>query len=172
MRTVAETAGISETLLYRYFPCKRDLLRSALDLVNEHRAAMMQKAIATTNVPHLSLRSYLREMGRIYGDHFEAMAPWYALRVLELPLDDRERREVRDQIESGIQLLSHGIAARAVFPDPYVAARSFIGALHYHIMLQQRIGLERATPELQTIFLDELVDLFAARPASPALVSN
>ena len=168
MRAVADAAGIGEAVLYRYFPTKRDLLDGVIALAVEAADALYLAFVKTATV-QTTLRDFLTAVGTMFLNDADDTGPWYAMRLQALPLDEKQRDAVRESPERSIQLIADGLRLRGTFGDPYVAARSFLGALLYHHMVQVRVCTENSSPELRTIFVRELVDLFAGgREAQPS----
>lgn len=163
MRAVAERAGISEALLYRYHGSKRELLDAVIAHVTAEADALQEQYRRAAQASS-SLREFLLEIGTAFFEHLARMHPWYALRLQALPLDPEQRRAVVEAPERGFQTAARALAARGTFSDPYVTARAFFGAIHYQQMLLLRMDLEPQTPSLRRIFLDGLIDSIAASP--------
>jgi AcrR family transcriptional regulator len=159
MRTIAKAANISEALLYRYFSSKSLLLHSVVKSVLEQGIAL-NGAYALAARGKTSLRQFLLRIGHLCSAHVDNLHAWHVVRLLTLPLDEKERRAVMDEPEEAFQTVSDGIAARGTFADPYVAARTFVGTLE-HTDALARTRSEAPSPRLRAVFLNQLIELVA-----------
>ncbi len=169
MRTIANAAHISEALLYRYFSSKSLLLHSVVKFVLEQGVAL-NGAYAAAARGKTSLPQFLLRIGQLCSAHVDNLHAWHVVRLLALPLDDKERRAVMDEPEEGFRTVSDGTAARGAFEDPYVAARTFVGTLE-HTDALARTCSEAPSPALRAVFLDQLIELVAGGRARPRVKS-
>ncbi len=166
MRTIAKAAHISEALLYRYFASKSLLFHSVVASALEESVALNDSYVDAAR-GDTSLHEFLLRVGHLSGDHMDSLHAWYVVRLLALPLNDEERRAVIDEPERAFQTVSDGMAARGVFDDSYVAARTFMGTLEYTDALGRiRSGAERPSARLREVFLEQLIELVAGGRSS------
>jgi len=159
MRTIANAAHISEALLYRYFSSKSLLFHAVVKFVLEQGVAL-NDAYAAAARGKTSLYQYLLRIGQLCSAHVDNLHAWHIVRLLALPLDDKERRAVLEEPEEGFRTVSDGMAARGAFQDPYVAARTFVGTLE-HTDALARTCSEIPSPRLRAVFLEQLIELVA-----------
>lgn len=161
MRSVAEAAGIGEPLLYRYYRSKRELLDAVIAYVIAEAEALDARYARVARVTS-PLRRFLLDAAVVFLKHLDDMHPWYSLRLQALPLADEQRCRILETRERSFQTVARALGARGSFGDPYVTTRAFFGALVYQHMLLIRMKVETDTPELRTVFVEQVVDLFAA----------
>ncbi|MBV8643635.1 MAG: TetR family transcriptional regulator [Candidatus Eremiobacteraeota bacterium] len=169
MREVAAASGIGENLLYRYFASKDILLAAVVDSVVDRFTATI-RALREPAARATSLRELLLAFGTVYTAHVDELSGWYAAWFGGLPLTTQQREQLRLAEDAIVMLLTACVRRRGVVGDPYVFARSFVGALQSLILMQNRARIESASPSLRSLFLEELVATFlaAATPRSAA----
>jgi AcrR family transcriptional regulator len=96
---IARESGVTEPVLYRHFPSKRDLYLACLDAAWEHVRKLWEDALATEPDPRLQLAA----MGRAYvhlqrtGDKIMLSDLWIQA-LTEASEDPKVRRYLRDQV--------------------------------------------------------------------------
>jgi TetR/AcrR family transcriptional regulator len=96
---IARESGVTEPVLYRHFPSKRDLYLACLDAAWEHVRKLWEGALATEPDPRLQLAA----MGRAYvhlqrtGDKIMLSDLWIQA-LTEASEDPKVRRYLRDQV--------------------------------------------------------------------------
>jgi len=160
MRVVAQECGISEPLLFRYYRSKRELLDAVIDYVMEQYDVLIAGTIVEATRPS-TLRAFLTTVARRVVAFNEQLGGWYAVQSTS-PISREARRRIAETRERGFQALARAMSARGVFADPYVAARSFVGAIVYDDVLRRNGKEPQPSPQLQAVFVEQLVDLVAA----------
>jgi AcrR family transcriptional regulator len=96
---IARESGVTEPVLYRHFPSKRDLYLACLDAAWAHVRKLWEDALATEPDPRLQLAA----MGRAYvhlqrtGDKIMLSDLWIQA-LTEASGDPKVRRYLRDQV--------------------------------------------------------------------------
>ena len=156
MREIARHAGIGDTLLYRYYRSKREVLGAVLDFVLQRLVALHDALHAVTEEAG-DLREYLKRVAAAYIEHVSSMHAWYSLWISGAPLDLEQRARIRDAEELSFTTIAAGMRLRGVFGDPYVATRAFTGALGAMVLVQERARFEPPSADLREIFIDQLI---------------
>jgi AcrR family transcriptional regulator len=90
MQDVADEAGISVGLIYRYYPSKEQLVRAVLDRIRDSTRALFTQAAVETHSPS----DMLAGAGRLLGERFRgAHTREETILVLEAVLADARRSE-------------------------------------------------------------------------------
>ena len=157
MRAVAQAAGVSEPLLYRYYRSKQELLDAVTTFTLAESDALL-RALVDAASRASTLRTFLHQAARDLMVYFDELGAWCVLQGAA-PVDDAARKRIAQNYESGFQLLAHAVAARGSLKDPYVAARVFVGAIVHDDLLRRSRLVPAPSVELRDIFLEQLVEL-------------
>ncbi|MFQ5738294.1 MAG: TetR/AcrR family transcriptional regulator [Acidobacteriota bacterium] len=163
-KLLAQDAGISEALLYRYFASKKELFDAVLDDLVERANPILPKAGAFETSKDGD-RLFLIELASKVWAHFQE-SPEELRLLLFAGLQghslsyDYFQRQVRNYYESIILRVRSGQRSgyyRGV-PAP-VAARVFIGMLHYHVMIQS-LFKDPVLSERDSDWMETFVSIF------------
>ena len=143
-RRIAERAGINEALLFRHFPTKEKLYWAVIQNKcrrDPRREELEKKLSATGHDPEL-FRAIAEEILR-----HSAEDPGMFRLLLHTGLENHRlaRQFFESFLAEGYDLLAAGIRQRieaGTFRnvDPLLAARSFIGMVIYHVLIQEVFG--------------------------------
>jgi AcrR family transcriptional regulator len=158
MADVAARCGLSRNLLLRYFARKELLLAAAVEDVLQRIAAVVD-ALRACAARRPSLRDFLLLAGNVQLHHVDELSDWYALWLSGVPLDSAQRTALRDGEDAICGTIAHVARTHGTPGDAYVFARIFLGALQSLVLMQNRAAYEAPSPELRSVFLDELVEL-------------
>lgn len=161
MREIARQCGIGDTLLYRYYASKREILDAVVDHVFDAFHAL-EAALARIDRQVEMPREFLHAAGATYLQHLDECDASYALWFESLPLSAEQRAKLGRTQENAFCAIADGLRRRGSWRDPYVAARTFTGALLGLMLFQKRARFEVATSALRSLFLEELVALVMA----------
>jgi TetR/AcrR family transcriptional regulator len=143
---IARESGVSEPVLYRHFPSKRDLYLACLDAAWAHVRRLWEEALANEPDPALQLGA----MGRAYvhqqrvGDKIMLSDLWVQA-LSEASTDPKIRRYLRDQVREVHDFvadkISHSQAAGGIAKgrDPDAEAWIFI-SLGLLSTIDRRLG--------------------------------
>lgn len=168
MHEIAEASGISDSLLYRYYPTKQrlldDIIQSVIDGIDR-----VERALADAAVRASSLRGFLRAAAEIWAAYLAEHEEWFSVRFTGLPIPPERIAQLRDGYDRAMNMFAKRVRASRTPRDPSVVARAFAGSIFQFVMFQSRAGHEPVSATLRATYLDELVEIYVAalhRPSS------
>ena len=162
-RQIAQRAGISEAMVYRYFPTKEDLYAaiitraagqlhddaSLVEFISRQDDAGLLRALATDMLErHQQDTSFLRLL------YYSALEGHF---LSEMFFQMRVRAKIATLADYIGQRIKDG-AFREV--DPTLAAMSFLGMVVQHVIGQELFGLKRLYPCPPEAAVETMVGLF------------
>lgn len=167
MREIAAAAGIRESLLYHYFPAKRDIL-GELVIFNTKLLREVDRRVTIATRRTYACRPFLRAVGREYL-HYVFQA--HELLVLWL-MGVKEFRSGSDELVSIATRLHDKLGKRlGALPDyrspddPVLVIRFFLAAIYVTCVYRIRIGISLPNIRDYSDLVDAAVD-FAAHACS------
>jgi AcrR family transcriptional regulator len=163
-RQIAEAAGVNESIIFRHFRTKEDLFWAVLSDHVERRGRnrRIREVIDRGHDFRQVLISIAEDLlNRTPDDAAVTRLLFYsALRNSELS-DRFFRTYAQDKFDMLSALIRSGIAqGRLRRVDPQIAARSFIGMLVYHYLVQEVFGGARYEQFSVNKIAEEFVDIF------------
>lgn len=127
---IARAAGVSEPILYRHFPSKRDLYLACLEHAWERLRATTERAVAESEGPHEWPTAIARAVRVLRARKCLPMQLW--VQALNEAGDDPEirrymRRHVREVHAFHRDLIERAQAAGGVDPERDAEAEAWIG---------------------------------------------
>ncbi len=146
-RQIAEVARVNEAIIFRHFPTKEDLYWAIIrrKCNNSGRAQMIDERIADGGSDleiFSSIASHMLSRTRT-DENITRLLLFTALERHELS-QEFFRNFVAQQYESLAGYIRQRVVSGAFRPvDPTLAARSFLGMVIYHYLLQELFGGKR-----------------------------
>lgn len=167
MHEIAAASGITDSLLYRYYPTKQALLDDVVDAVVVG-IRDVERDLRDAAAHLSSLRSFLRAAADIWIGYLVAFGDWFAVRFTGLPIPPARLEELHAGYEKAMNAAADRIRGTPSARDPSVVARMFAGAIFSFVMFQAKAGHEPPSPAVREAYIDELVELLvdALTPAS------
>ncbi len=165
-RMIASSAGISDAMIYRHFPSKRDLLGALVETMTGEFTAMAAPASTDRPVPPLpSPDALLGMIGSQFSDAFEANLDLIVLLISNRELLNDDRRLVTFVDEAAARL---GRVLDPADPDHgYLLARGFMGAIASLGLLQRTLGLDQVRTVDRHQFVAALASVFTSGSGGP-----
>lgn len=173
-REIAEEAGVNEAIIFRYFDNKEDLYWA---VINERirRSGRKQKLLEylKSGLPEREVFAGIAELLLVRTSEDVALTRLLLFSGLRNPeLSDQFFRtymaDVYELIADYIRMRMKEGRLRQI--DPFVAARSFLGAITYHNLVQELFGGNRYQQFDPRILGGQIADIWingiVAKPAS------
>ena len=155
MREIAGACDIGETLVYRYYARKVDVLDAVVEYVLHQMQGAHDALLLTARRSRLP-RQFLACAGIIYLHHVEELEAWYVARLSVLPLDLGQRSRLAAADAALPNVIAAYLRACDCLRDAGVIAAAFTDAILNHVLMAKREAL--SDEQLRRTFLDELVD--------------
>jgi AcrR family transcriptional regulator len=158
LRMIATKAGITPSLLQKYFPTKQDVLSAfveqALDELDRFTTAI-QKAIATT--PDVCM--LLRMIALSYVAFVERERGFYLTWIMNPETMSPYRESLPEFVTFNHKILASVLSHRLGIPEDeaFVRVRMFFGSLFAWVIFYGRVAADDAQRELPTQRVDRLI---------------